>query len=896
MLRGVRAKRLVWILAAALTASLWAGGSVAADVNITASTATGVNLDGFVGATAEVGAGVSVSNVFGSRAVNATVAAWAVTNRGAVSSSGPGYGINLDIAGSSVTNFGTVTAAGSNGVVLLHGGSVDNKLGATISASNNGISIGAFAGPGAGSVTNAGTITQTGIVGDLVLLAFGGTVTNLSTGIITANNGNAAVSIGQGASRTVINSGLITNTSTSNNATGVIVQGGASTITNNLGGQISGYLNGIWASGSTNPLTLTNAGTITSSRINGSAYAVEADGGGTITNTGTITSAGSSGVFMGGTSTLTNSGTITGPTNAITFSGNTTTHTLKLDTGSVLNGNVVGVTNAGATDNLVLLGTGTESAAKFLNFETLSMQGSAWTLTGNTAFATSGTVQAGVLTVGGNLTSPLFSILSGGTLTGTGTIISSGGVGNGGTIRVAAGDTLSITGALTQGSSSTFAVGVTPTIAGVLSISGAANLGGSALSVLAGAGTFAPHASYTILTAASVSGNFGTLTSSSPFLTPSIVYNPASVVLTLDRSLVSFASAGSTRNQIATGTALDTLPPANPVVVSVATLSLTDAARAFDQLSGEAYASAQAALANDSRYPREAALDRVDAAFAAIDALKAGHRSIWGQGFGGMSSIAGDGNAAPLGGGTGGLLFGTDGVLDDMPVSLFGGFSASHFGLAGRGSEVAMQSFHFGASAGREMAGVRVKGGAIGSLAGITVNREVRFAGFSDSTAASYAEATGQLFAELSYAIAADTATLEPFGRLVLVGVSGGNYAETGGSAALSGRSDGYGLALATLGLAASTDFALADDLTVHARGRIGLQQGFGGAPTATNQFAGSDSFTIAGTPAGGTTLLFDAELSASLTPATTLSVGYSGAVGSSGGSGALKATLSGEF
>ena len=106
----------------------------------------------------------------------------------------------------------------------------------------------------------------------------------------------------------------------------------------------------------------------------------------------------------------------------------------------------------------------------------------------------------------------------------------------------------------------------------------------------------------------------------------------------------------------------------------------------------------------------------------------------------------------------------------------------------------------------------------------------------------------------------------------------------------------GYGMVLASLGLGGSNDFVLGDDLTVHATGRIGLQQGFGGAPTATNRFAGSDSFTIAGTPAGGTTVLVDAELSARLAPATDASLGVSGAAGTNGSSAALKARLSGEF
>jgi outer membrane autotransporter protein len=368
-------------------------------------------------------------------------------------------------------------------------------------------------------------------------------------------------------------------------------------------------------------------------------------------------------------------------------------------------------------------------------------------------------------------------------------------------------------------------------------------------------------------------------------------------VLQLSRSLVSFSSAGTTPNEIATGTALDTLPTSNPLIAPLATLSLGDAARAFDQLSGEAYASTQSALANDSRYVRDAGLDQVDAAFAAIDALKAGRRTIWGQTFGGLSGNNGDGNAAALGDATGGLLIGMDGLLpDNSLVSLFGGFSASHFTIADRGSEVATQSFHLGATAGHEIYGFRLKGGLAGSLAGITVDRKASFTGFSDSDSASYAEATGQLFAELSYAITADRTTLEPFGRVALVGVSGGDYAESGDSAALRGHSNGYGLALATLGLSASADFALADDLTVHARGRIGLQQGFGGAPTASNRFAGGDSFTIAGVPAGGTTLLVEAALSADLTPATDLAVGFSAAMGSNGSSGGVQAKLSGQF
>ena len=143
-------------------------------------------------------------------------------------------------------------------------------------------------------------------------------------------------------------------------------------------------------------------------------------------NTATVAAGGSvagtaAGIFSAGATTITNRGTIEGLGGAlaIQFLGSDT-HNVRLDTGSVLVGNAQGGTG---TDNLALLGTGTESIAKFLSFETLSMQGADWTATGTGTFATSAEVQSGVLRVNGELTTPTFTVQAGGTLGGTGTII-----------------------------------------------------------------------------------------------------------------------------------------------------------------------------------------------------------------------------------------------------------------------------------------------------------------------------------------------------------------------------------------------------------------------------------------------------------------------------------------
>ena len=129
------------------------------------------------------------------------------------------------------------------------------------------------------------------------------------------------------------------------------------------------------------PSTITNYGYLEASKAQGGGSAIEVDAGGTVVNSGTIrsftsdatsTNAASASPAPARSPTAAPSRAPSGGL-AIKFVGSAT-HTLNLDTGSVLGGNVQGGTG---TDNLVLMGTGSEAIDKFLAFETLSMQGTA---------------------------------------------------------------------------------------------------------------------------------------------------------------------------------------------------------------------------------------------------------------------------------------------------------------------------------------------------------------------------------------------------------------------------------------------------------------------------------------------------------------------------------------
>jgi len=668
----------------------------------------------------------------------------------------------------------------------------------------------------------------------------------------------------------------------------VFVQGGPSTITNAAGAVIKGGYNGVYAS-LTGVLTFSNAGTIESTGSNANSKAVEATGGGTLNNSGTIKSAAGDGLYLNAAGTVTNSGTITGATNAINFNGSST-RTLKLDTGSVLNGLVKGGTG---TDNLILLGAGSESVAKFLNFETLSMQGSAWTLSNNGAFAASAEVSAGVLTVAGTLTSPALDIRALGTVTGTGTL--AGAVSNAGTVDVTAGS-LNVAGSFANAAGGTFKVGVTPAaVAGRLAVSGGATLAGT-VSVVAASGSYALGSAYQILTASSVSGSFADLVDDSAFLEFVLDYDTPGEVWLRVSAIANLPAIAVTPNQLATATALQALP-SSPLFDAVVPLNATDALEAFDDLSGEIHASVLRALSDGSRHPRDAVLDRVDAAFAAIAEGQVGDRHIWSRAVGGRGTVAGDGNAAGFDFGSGGLRLGADGLVSrEVFLGVLAGIGGVAVDLPARDSTARATSYQLGLYGGVALGEVRLAFGATVAANAVSVTRTPSFTGFGETVTADYGTTTAQLFGELGYAFELGEVTLTPFVRAALIGQSGGRYAETGGDAALHGASEDISMAVLAAGVKATRRFALGDGRVMVARGSIALQRTTGDQPTATHGFAGGPPFTVSGANPGDTAMLLEAGLGGELAPGVTLDLGYQGQFGGSQTGNALKLTLSGKF
>ncbi|GAU83455.1 autotransporter protein [Bosea sp. BIWAKO-01] len=241
------------------------------------------------------------------------------------------------------------------------------------------------------------------------------------------------------------------------------------------------------------------------------------------------------------------------------------------------------------------------------------------TLNGQNTYTGATIVAAGALVVGGagHASASLASIVTvnaGGTLGGVGTI---GGLtaASGGT--VAPGNsigTLKVSGNVAIGAGSFYQVEINPTgESDRVAASGTAVLTGGTVVVEKAPGSYAPGTRYTILTAAGgVSGAFAGLAQNLPFLDLGLSYDPGSVYLDIARNEVSFASVGLTRNQVATGAAIETLGQGNTLHDTVVQQASAGAARqAFDALSGEIHASASGVMIERSRDLRQAVNDRL---------------------------------------------------------------------------------------------------------------------------------------------------------------------------------------------------------------------------------------------------------------------------------------------
>lgn len=526
-------------------------------------------------------------------------------------------------------------------------------------------------------------------------------------------------------------------------------------------------------------------------------------------------------------------------------------------------------------------------------------------------------VRNGLLVVNGSIaTSAMTTVFDGAALAGTGTIgnlkIASGGI-------VAPGNsigTLNVAGNLTFESGSAYEVEYNAEGASdLIAVTGKTTIEGGTLMSIGTAGEYKPETSYTIISSAGgIEGAFGEVSSSFAFLDPTLDYGATDLMLTLARNDTAFDRIGATFNQRSAARGAESLGYGAPLYDAIVMLDAESARSAFAQIGGEVHASTYGVLIDNSRFLRDAAIERLRAASGELAgqdmsvlaydkdgpapvAADTDRFAVWGQSFGSWSDVDGDGNASGLTSNVGGLLAGADAAVGDAwRVGLLAGYSRTSVELDDLVASGDADNYHIGFYAGSRSGPLGLRLGVGQTWHSIETSRQVVIPDLNESLSADYDASTTQVFGELGYRFDMARNTIEPFLSLAYVRFSNDGFVEDGGAAALAGASGDLDTLFTTLGARASTSFDIGSTVaTLH--GTLGWQHASGDVvPQAVMAFAGGDDFGIRGTPIAEDVAIIRAGLDFAATPNATLGISYSGQFGSGLGDNGVTGRLSVKF
>lgn len=878
-----------------------------------------------------LGSGVTITSVGGFGAVwmrNDTSGNITIDSAATITSSGagaPGITATTNLGAVTITNSGRVTSNDDWGIYA--DGGFNNTMAApvTVSVSNSGTVSGYKAGirvidyHGHAQLTNTGTVTSTTRQG-LVAWAQTGSTTIVNAGTVTAYDDNAVHAMTDNGTVTVTNSGTLAaydNTAIVDSGVGhagIWAQAdvsGAIVVTNTATGVITAPSDyGIVAKTPLGDVTVTNAGTISA---RGGISAESSSGNVTVTNSGTITATATTNPVAvalsaaAGTASFTNTGTVNGGfttaggTSVIVNQGTWNLLPAGVSTASWTLAGTTSFTNAGLLT--VAAGgsatfTGPAGSTTFTNARSGTIAlgaGSSLTLTGAT-FVNEGTVTVaaganlfastvqvdGTLTVNGTSTGTV-EVRSGGLLKGSGTIgdteVQSGGT-------VAPGNsigTITVAGNYTQAAGSVYAVEIGPNgTSDLIRATGTATIAGGTI-VVSTLGAATVGTRYTILTAAGgVTGTYASVANGgavSAFATASAAYDANTVYLDV-RLTRAFTAAAATANQAAAAAGVGSLTNASALYNAVAFLPTDAAARAaFDQISGEVHASTKGVLIETAGLVRDAALDRVRAAFDAVGP-GAERATVWSRAFGTWGTANGDGNARAFDRSTGGFVVGGDGVvLDGWRLGLLAGYSRTT--ASGSAGAATADGYHVGLYGGQQWGALGLRAGAAYTYNDIATSRGVFLTNFSDRPTADYGAGTAQGFAELGWKVPVGRSVVEPFAALAHVNLHTDAFTEAGGGAVLRAGSEDTGVTFTTVGLHGSADVALGA-AAGKLRGTLGWRHAFGDTSTlATLALAGGSPFTVAGAPIAKDAVVSDIGLDVAVAANATVGVSWRGQYGS---------------
>jgi fibronectin-binding autotransporter adhesin len=835
----------------------------------------------------------------GGRIAGGVVNAASLTNAGTIAgqvnnNAGASF-TNSGTLGAALVNLGTASNSGTiTGVAVNRGtfGSTGTLVGGLTNEASARV-----AGTVNGSVVNSGSVTLTGTTSGIVsLLQIGGSFdlaefdttigTLLGSGSITL--GAARLTTGRDGVNGLFGGVISGSGSLAKVGIGRLVLTGANTYT---GGTTIGTdaILQLGDGGETGSVvgSIANNGALVVSRSNAVTLAGPISGTGVLVQdgTGTTTLAGSHS-YSGGT--LVNRGRLVGTTTSLQG-------LIQLNA----NGTLEFAQGGAGTFAGSLAGTGLfEKTGTGL----LALTGNSNGFTGAT------TVRGGELRVTGGLARSVVTVQTGATLSGTGVI---GGLvaQSGSTIAPGTSPgTLGVAGNVTLAAGSTVAYEIgTAGASDLILATGTASLDGTAaFTNLGAANAHAFNTEIVVLQAdGGRTGTFANATGLAGFgnlYRPELVYTGTQVRLRFaPNTLASIVgSTALTDNQRAVVSRIDGAVAAgyNPQgLFNIYALPAAQLPDAFDQLSGEIYATAAGVGIEQERLLREAVLGRTGSVAGAGRAAPESATGLgaWGQLFGGWGNGESDGNASSFDSDRGGFATGIDygranengswrigafgfHVTSDVTIDRLG--SHAEVRQSGGGAYASLTTGAFGVAVGGYLAAVDLKG-----------SRNIDLPGFRETLAGRTKGDARQAFAEVAWSIPAGKSTIRPFvtgaiGRFKLDALR-----ETGGAAALDMRTASYSTGSVTGGLDAAVPAGKGVRLsgTLAARAQLGDRDPQASLALAV---APQQAFAVSGAQLDDVALAARLEAEIDLGDNAGLTLGYTGLIGDTFQDHGARATL----
>lgn len=479
---------------------------------------------------------------------------------------------------------------------------------------------------------------------------------------------------------------------------------------------------------------------------------------------------------------------------------------------------------------------------------------------------------------------------------------------------------LTVRGDYTQTATGVLQIDADPAaaIADKLLVGGKATLDGTLL--VNPANETAWHMRQVVVDAAGgVTGKFSKVEDNSDVLDTIDGYSSNTAFIDIYRNNVVYKDVPDlTRNQSSTADALDQLPRNTPLNRAILEEGEDNAPRTFDALSGEIHADVASAMLGAERVTRlvmsgnirdrinetDDGISRVEMAYSGggyTDAkgglvergfaeqttgFHAGRErryNLWGELVADDLTLDGDGNAATTEQSLAGIYVGANVMLGGgWETGIAYGHTEADLDVRDRNSSADIENNVLAATIGKSWkngdSAINFFLGGSYTRSGVETERHVSVGSINETLTADYDVDTFQLFTEIGYEMKVGRRSfLEPFLGLGYASLSGDEYQEKGGIAALSGEGIEADQFNTTLGLRFRQGFDLGP-LPAWFRASAGWQHTFGDAQgVAANAFTSGQAFKIQGAPLDRDAAVIDLGVGVNLTEALSVGASYDG-------------------